>query len=237
MTVEVTNNFDGLDATRPLNTTIFNEGDDHIRLLKEVIKNVFPGISGNGFNTPILALEVDLNFLSNLTSNLQLQLTNIINGQVPIGGIMASKGLITNIPINFKLCDGTNGTPNMVNMFAYATVMEVQHLITGGTNDSTVESHSHTNSHSHTASTDTKDHTHNVNFNNFAGGGSGVNEQGAAGGTSGVFTISQISTADGAHNHTFTVDNIVLNTSTDGSSGVGANIPPYVKLFYMQRKS
>jgi hypothetical protein len=36
---------------------------------------------------------------------------------VPIGGIIAWSGLISAIPANWHLCDGTTGTPNLTNKF------------------------------------------------------------------------------------------------------------------------
>lgn len=36
---------------------------------------------------------------------------------VPVGGIIMWSGAIANIPANWQLCDGTNGTPNLTNKF------------------------------------------------------------------------------------------------------------------------
>jgi len=36
---------------------------------------------------------------------------------VPLGGIIAWGGAIVDIPAGYQLCDGTNGTPDMLNKF------------------------------------------------------------------------------------------------------------------------
>lgn len=63
-----------LDKTWPLFTDPRSQGDDHLRYIKNVLKNTFPGELGNGFNEPILADETELNFLQGVTSNIQTQL-------------------------------------------------------------------------------------------------------------------------------------------------------------------
>lgn len=42
------------------------------------------------------------------------------NGTIPVGGIIMWSGKIANIPTGWNLCDGTNGTPNLVNKFIIA---------------------------------------------------------------------------------------------------------------------
>jgi hypothetical protein len=77
MPLETTTTIAGLDLNSPLVNEKVREGDDHLRLIKSVLKNIFPGVGGLGFNTPILAKETELNFLQGLTSNLQAQLASI----------------------------------------------------------------------------------------------------------------------------------------------------------------
>lgn len=38
-------------------------------------------------------------------------------GQVPIGGVILWPGSIASIPVNYQLCNGTNGTPNLQGLF------------------------------------------------------------------------------------------------------------------------
>lgn len=46
MAIELASFVDGLDETKPLNTNLVAEGDDHLRLLKAVLKGTFPGRGG-----------------------------------------------------------------------------------------------------------------------------------------------------------------------------------------------
>lgn len=76
MTVETSTTISGLQDS-PLGDEEFHEGDDHLRLLKSVLKLQFPGQAGNGYAKAILATEDELNYLQDLTSNAQEQLDDI----------------------------------------------------------------------------------------------------------------------------------------------------------------
>lgn len=72
-----------LDSTYPAGSDNVDKGDDHIRMIKAVLKNAFKGPGGNGFDTP---LTVDPNVLNSLATTL-----NDINAKIaairPIGSI------------------------------------------------------------------------------------------------------------------------------------------------------
>ena len=55
MTIETATNLQQLDTTLPTAADLISEGDDHIRLIKTVLKYSFPLITG-----PINASHVDL---------------------------------------------------------------------------------------------------------------------------------------------------------------------------------
>lgn len=61
MGIESSTTIQGLDASWPLSGDRRSEGDDHLRLIKSVLKAAFPGEDGLGFNVPITAKEADLN--------------------------------------------------------------------------------------------------------------------------------------------------------------------------------
>lgn len=73
MGLEVATVISELFNTYPLSGDDVNRGDDHIRLIKKVLKLAFPGELGNGFATPILATETELNYIQGLSSNAQDQ--------------------------------------------------------------------------------------------------------------------------------------------------------------------
>jgi len=74
MPIETSTTIANLDALWPLSGDFVLEGDDHLRLLKQVLKAQFPGVNGQGFNTPITATEAEINSLSGLTSSVQDQI-------------------------------------------------------------------------------------------------------------------------------------------------------------------
>ena len=74
MPVETGETIAQLDDTWPLSGDAIPEGDDHIRLIKSVLKDQFPGSVGNGFNKAITATEDEINHLSGVTSGIQDQL-------------------------------------------------------------------------------------------------------------------------------------------------------------------
>ena len=63
-----------LVATNPTNDDDLEDGDDHIRTIKSVLKNQFPGQNGQGYNRPILASETEIDSLLNIRANVQVQL-------------------------------------------------------------------------------------------------------------------------------------------------------------------
>lgn len=75
-----TNTIDGLDQTWPLGNDPTLDGDNHIRLLKRVLKAIFPGEGGNGFSEPIVATETEINYLTGLEQNVQEAL-EFLNGE------------------------------------------------------------------------------------------------------------------------------------------------------------
>lgn len=59
-----------LDSTWPLGLDSSSRGDDHLRLLKAVLKAQFPGADGQGFSKPITVTEDELNALPQQVADL-----------------------------------------------------------------------------------------------------------------------------------------------------------------------
>jgi len=74
MPLETANTIGELDEQWPLGGEDLNRGDDHLRLIKFVLKSQFPGSLGNGFAKPITASEDEINRLSGVKSNIQDQI-------------------------------------------------------------------------------------------------------------------------------------------------------------------
>lgn len=71
MPLENANNISQIDDRYPLPSDPGSRGDDHLRLIKSVLKKQFPGKDGNGFNTPITLTEEFLNGLPAAIQSLQ----------------------------------------------------------------------------------------------------------------------------------------------------------------------
>lgn len=67
MPLENANTISQLDSRWPLGTDSATRGDDHLRLIKAVLKAQFPGRSGQGFEKP---LTVDVDFLNDIPGKL-----------------------------------------------------------------------------------------------------------------------------------------------------------------------
>lgn len=74
MPIETGTTIADLDDSYPLGDDPTSEGDNHLRLIKAVLKAQFPGVDGDGYKEAILATEQELNWLSGLTDNVQVQL-------------------------------------------------------------------------------------------------------------------------------------------------------------------
>jgi len=68
-----------LQSGNPTANDPTREGDDHMRMIKRVLKSVFPGSAGHGFATAITASEAELNYVKGATSSIQAQLNALSN--------------------------------------------------------------------------------------------------------------------------------------------------------------
>ena len=83
MPIEIANTISELNDSWPLSGDPTAEGDNHLRLTKGCLKSQFPGENGNGFETPILSTETELNYSQGLTGNIQNQLDQKLEGNDP----------------------------------------------------------------------------------------------------------------------------------------------------------
>lgn len=135
MALETASLISQLNSSYPLGSDPVASADDHIRLIKSVLKATFPNI-----NAPITVSPSDLNTRG-----------------VPSGFIGMWSGLATAIPTGWSLCDGTNGTPNLTDRFVVGAGAAYAVGATGGAVNAVTSSsgsHSHTTdpsgNHSHT---------------------------------------------------------------------------------------
>ena len=169
------------------------------------------------------------------------------------GMIMLWSGSIVNIPTGWYLCNGANGTPNLVDRFVVGAGSTYAVGATGGSANAVVVSHTHTASadsqgnHSHSGGTGavSADHGHNFTIGrNFSatkpgstgfgiGGyglvsGNGYEDTLGTGGINANHSHDVFLNAAGAHGHNISI-------STNGESGTNKNLPPYYALCYIMK--
>jgi hypothetical protein len=214
MGLETATTISGLQSTNPTLSDPLGQGDDHLRLVKSVLKSQFPGVGGQGFASVINAKEAELNYLVGVTSPIQTQLNTLSAAVIPAGTRMvfaqaaAPSGwtkLTTWANHMLRVVSGTGGGSFTGDSpILNDTVVSHTHTVTTG-----VESATHT----HTFTTSSNgDHVHTYNANNSTsqsaqsqGGGIAVGVVGANTGTAGAHTHTGTTAVDtGSHTHSGT---------------------------------
>ena len=140
---------------------------------------------------------------------------------LPSGVIILWSGAIGSIPAGYYLCNGSNGTPDLRDRFVIGAGNTYSVAQTGGTADSIVVSHTHT-----ATSTDSG-HTHVLQGQNQGASDSHYVPGLFANSFNGIASAGQTSSAGTA--------NITTSITSTGTSGTGANLPPYYALCYIMK--
>jgi hypothetical protein len=242
MSLETGTTIAQLQSANPTSGDPRNQGDDHLRLIKSVLKAQFPGVAGQGYAIPITTSEAELNYSTGVTSALQTQL-NALSAAIaaivviPSGLIAQWKGTIATIPTGWVLCNGANGTPNLTDKFIVAAGGTYNPADVGGSNDAVIVSHNHTaNSVSTSGSTFTGnavgDHSHSYH------GPDGPTLGTGAGGYANTAPTILNTVAAGGFTPSGGVTTNTTTTTTNTATGVsatGANRPPYFALAYIMK--
>jgi len=156
------------------------------------------------------------------------------NGVIPIGGIIMWSGTDGNVPSNWQLCDGSNGTPNLIDKFIVGRGSAYAADSTGGSADAIVPTHTHTATGGN--------HGHPVRYSTQSSGA--VTADGSGG-----FVLDNTGTQDFPANNSnpgsTAGDQIgqsgslaMTATAPAGSESVtGKNLPPYYAIAYIMRMS
>lgn len=158
MPLETATTIAGLDAFWPLSSDPVNQGEDHLQLIKSVLKQQFPGSGGEGFASPITATEAEINFLDGVKSNIQDQIDDIITGSsgaldAPAGTIMvfgtypSPPGWTRLTNVNDAMLRLVSGQPGATGGTMSPTSMSIQHSHTTGGHALSMDelpSHGHT---------------------------------------------------------------------------------------------
>jgi microcystin-dependent protein len=122
-------------------------------------------------------------------------------------------GLSTALPEGWLLCDGNNGTPNLIDKFIIGAGDTYAIGAQGGSADAITVAHTHTAT---TSSGGGHSHTFGLGIGTLSGGIS-----------DGPQTNTASTTANGAHSHS---SNVIDNS---GETATGKNLPPYLSLVYI----
>lgn len=213
-----------LNIANPLSTDTVSQADDHLRLIKSVLKNTFPNL-----DAPVTATPATL------------------NSPVPAGFIGMWSGAINAIPSGWLLCNGSNGTPDLRDRFIVGAGSTYAIGNTGGSatvtlNESQMPSHTHVISattgaagaHTHTATVTDPGHVHTAN-QPLPGSTSA-----SSGGSTGQGTVRDINSAvtgisvsiSSAADHTHSIS---ASAATTGGGAAHENRPPYFALAYIMK--
>lgn len=152
----------------------------------------------------------------------------------PTSHILIWSGDVSNIPAGWQLCDGTNGTPNLLDRFIMGTPDSGTDSGTNNGTDSYTLSESQLPSHSHSASTNTTGgHNHTVGTVNYYSKiisdkiDNNMEEE-----QSSIDDITYpYRSTGGAGGHNHSVDGV---NSAGGNSSID-NRPSYYELAFIQR--
>lgn len=165
------------------------------------------------------------------------------DSRVPVGGICMYDGLIADLTDNWKVCDGTNGTPDLRDKFIVGAGTTYALGATGGSKDLIVPSHTHTASftgsalaaHGHAVIDPQHQHFWGSNTQTQNAAGSGNYGGNAASQT--AQQTAPASTGISINSASAGTPSGTVTVNSTGSSATNANLPPYYALIYIKRVS
>jgi hypothetical protein len=186
-------------------------GDDHLRLIKDVLKNSFPDLLSSAWDKLYPVGSIYINATNTTNPDTLLGFGTWVafgGGKVPVG--------YTGADALFNAGEKTGGSKNSV-------VVSHNHGLFSGS----------AGSHTPTGVTDTEpDHLHSSH------GHSSVNLDGGPFAMSGASVVAGNTGSAGAHSHALVMDAVGAHQhsiSTDGVSGTDANLQPFITVFMWKR--
>jgi hypothetical protein len=164
-----------------------------------------------GDSDQVAQLTVDANGRVTSAANVNIS----FGGIVPLGGIILWSGLIANIPANWHICDGTNGTPNLQDNFVIGAGNNYPVYLTGGAT-----------THTHTFSGNTETGTTGT-------GTTGTASDNTSTAQGSCLVNCNVMTTTG---HTHSIPGLTIPAlSYSGTTDAGSSLPPYYALAYIMR--
>ena len=155
---------------------------------------------------------------SNISIATSFALTKIISGMI----IMWS-GSQASIPSGWLLCNGSNGTPNLMDRFVIGAGNSYAVGATGGSKDAIVVSHNHSAS----SSVSDPGHVHRIYGKDNNAAPAGDNGEIANLENGGAYYVNSTSVTTGI--------SVSTSVGSTGSSGTNANLPPYYALCFIMK--
>jgi hypothetical protein len=152
-----------------------------------------------------------------------LQNSTAVGDTIPAGLIAIWSGSTGSIPSGWVICDGSNGTPNLRDSFVIGAGNNYAVGAAGGSADSIVVSHTHT------ATSVVTDPTHLHSMDRFLGSLGGPNTA-YVGDNSGAGAATSQNTVAASTGIT-----VATTNQSTGTSGTGANLPPYYALAFIMK--
>ncbi len=223
------------------------------------IPNIFKNRTG-----AIQLSDLDDNFsiIKNSVNTIDQQIATLQAGQaslvtqianfsaIPIGCIVMWSGTIATIPSGWRLCDGTNSTPDLRDKFVIGartdansraqTTVTGSNSYTGGTKDAQVIAHSHTATTTGSTNSDTNSWSASLRSERselYANGG--IATQGAdytmlRGTANDYSTNNTVVNLSHSHTHSHTIS-VTTTINSEGVSGTNANLPPYYAVAFIMK--
>lgn len=217
----------------------------------------------NNFETIRVAVNLHDEQIATLDSKITTLNAKIDNfSAVPYGCILIWSGTIATIPTGWRICDGTNNTPDLRDKFVIGAKLDsngrAQTTITGaatyqgGSKDAQTVAHSHTATSTANSTASTGNNTETWDFTFRAQDGATIIPVSANNITltqqydTGRMTTSnnyvsntQLKVAHSyTHNHTVSVSTSVSTAvASEGASGTNGNLPPYYSLAFIMKVS
>lgn len=168
-------------------------------------------------------------FLDDVDNSSKFASTEWVNKLLPKGTIVMFNGLVADIPKNWAICDGSNGTPNLIDKFVKggsssgATGGELEVTLT----KENLPAHTHTVQSGTVTTSSAGLHRHSIGYTN-GDLGDNANNRNNILGSSTTYTGY-----DGQHTHTVDLSKITL--STEGEGKPIKIEPPYYTLIYIMK--
>jgi microcystin-dependent protein len=178
MPVESTTSINGLDPSWPLSGDPTYQGDDHIRLLKAVLKAQFPGDDGLGLASPVVANANELNYLVGLLEPLTTTIGRIVDAGALYQSQIDTLKINLNAPAGLIMIFSGGFTPLgwvFVPDYDDYALRITSNQALGGTTGGDMSAFSHTFIHTHSTGNFTLTASHMPSHVHEFGGLSGAN--------------------------------------------------------------